>query len=88
MVRARPRSVEPYAGASTHHGLPAWARSPQHRRMPTLIFWLLVVAGIVFFQLTTRAERRAMIETYWVLIALLGAFGLVWQLLRQGTISS
>lgn len=56
--------------------------------MPTLIFWLLVIAAVVFFQLTTRAERRAMIETYWVIIVLLGALGFLWQFLRQGTFSS
>ncbi|WP_423459978.1 hypothetical protein [Ottowia sp. VDI28] len=56
--------------------------------MPTLIFWILVVAVVLFFKLTTRAERRALVETYWVLIVLLGAAGFAWQLLRQGTISS
>ncbi|MGB3881987.1 MAG: hypothetical protein WA955_15565 [Diaphorobacter nitroreducens] len=64
----------------TTHAYPA--------RMPTLIFWLLVIAAVVFFQLTTRAERRAMIETYWVIIVLLGALGFLWQFLRQGTFSS
>lgn len=67
----------------------ALARSTLYdTRMPTLIFWLLVIAAVLFFKLTTKAERRAMIENYWVAIVLLGIFGFGWQLLRQGHFSS
>lgn len=34
------------------------------------------------------AERRSMIETYWLIIIGLGAVGFIWQFLRQGTLSS
>lgn len=57
-------------------------------RMPALIFWLIVIAAILFFKLTTRAERKAMIETYWIIIAVLFVIGIIWQLLRQGTLSA
>lgn len=56
--------------------------------MPALAFWLLVIAVVVFMQLTTKAERRALVENFWVAIVLLGAFGFIWQFLRQGTLSS
>ena len=56
--------------------------------MPAVLFWLLVIAAVLFFQLTTKAERRAMIETYWLIIIVLGAIGFAWQLLRQGTLSA
>lgn len=55
--------------------------------MPAILFWLLVIAAVLFFKLTTKAERRAMIEAYWLIIIALGAIGFAWQLLRQGTIS-
>lgn len=61
---------------------------PYDARMPTLIFWILVVAVVLFFKLTTKAERRSMIETYWVIIVILGVIGFAWQLLRQGHFSS
>jgi len=50
-------------------------------RMPTLVFWLLVIAAVLFFKLTTRVERRTMVERFWVIIALTGAVGFAWQLL-------
>lgn len=56
--------------------------------MPTLIFWLLVVAAFVFYKLTTRGERRTMVENYWVIMVLLGVAAFAWQFIRQGTISS
>lgn len=56
--------------------------------MPGIIFWLLVIAAILFFKLTTPAERRSMVETYWLIIIGLGAVGFIWQFLRQGTLSS
>lgn len=56
--------------------------------MPNIIFWLLVIAVIAFFKLTTKDQRRAMIQTYWIIIVLLGAIGFGWQLLRQGHLSS
>lgn len=55
--------------------------------MPAVLFWLLVIAAVLFFKLTTKAERQAMIEAYWLIILGLGAIGFAWQLLRQGTIS-
>ena len=55
--------------------------------MPGIIFWLLVIAAILFFKLTTPAERRSMIETYWLIIIGLGAAGFIWQFMRQGYIS-
>lgn len=56
--------------------------------MPALIFWLVVIGLIIFYKLTTKAERRKMIETYWVVIVLLGVAGFAWQLLRQGHFSA
>ena len=56
--------------------------------MPGIIFWLLVIAAVLFFKLTTPDERRSMIETYWLIIIGLGAVGFIWQFLRQGTLSS
>lgn len=52
--------------------------------MPTLIFWLLVVAAIVFMRLTTKEERRKMIEMYWMFILIIGTAGFAWQLLEWG----
>ena len=56
--------------------------------MPAIIFWLLVIAGYAFFRITTKSERRAMVENFWVIIILLGAVAFVLQFLRQGTLSS
>mgnify|MGYP001256837848 CR=1 FL=1 len=56
--------------------------------MPGIVFWLLVIAAILFFHLTTKAERRAMVENFWIIIVILGAIGFAWQFLRQGTLSS
>lgn len=56
--------------------------------MPALIFWLVVIGLVIFYKLTTKAERRKMIETYWVVIVLLGVAGFAWQLLRQGHFSA
>jgi Na+-transporting methylmalonyl-CoA/oxaloacetate decarboxylase beta subunit len=56
--------------------------------MPAILFWLLVIAVVLFLQLTTKAQRQAMIETYWLIIIALGAVGFIWQFLRQGTISA
>ena len=50
--------------------------------MPTLIFWLLVIAAIVFYQLTTKEERRKMIEAYWMFIFLVCSAGFAWQILE------
>jgi hypothetical protein len=33
------------------------------------------------------AERRSMIETYWLIIIGLGAVGFIWQFIRRGAIS-
>lgn len=81
---------EPYRGSTNadHCGLQLPGPLPYDFRMPALIFWLLVIAAILFFKLTTRAERRAMIETYWIIIAVLFVIGIIWQLLRQGTLSA
>lgn len=56
--------------------------SAYHPAMPTLIFWLLVIAVVVFYQLTTKEERRKMIEAYWMFIFLIGTAGFAWQLLE------
>ncbi|WP_416406531.1 hypothetical protein RCH27_08580 [Paracidovorax citrulli] len=55
--------------------------------MPALLFWLLVVALILFFHLTTRAQRGNMVATFWIVILALGALGFLYQLLTQGTLS-
>lgn len=60
---------------------------PYHARMPALLFWLLVVALILFFHLTTRAQRGNMVATFWIVILALGALGFLYQLLTQGTLS-
>lgn len=56
--------------------------------MPTLLFWLLVIGAFLFYKLTTRAERRSIVENFWVFMVILGVFAFAWQLIRQGTISS
>lgn len=56
--------------------------------MPTLLFWLIVIAGILFWKLTTKDERRALVLNYWVILTLIGIIGFAAQLLRQGTFSS
>jgi hypothetical protein len=56
--------------------------------MAALVFWGAIILIVIFINLTTRAERREMWSTFWVVIVLLGAFGFVWQFLRQGTLSS
>lgn len=58
------------------------------RVMPALLFWLLVIAAVLFFHLTTRSERRAMVGNFWMIILGLGALGFLYQLLTQGTFSS
>ena len=56
--------------------------------MPALLFWLLVIGAFVFYKLTTRAERRSMVENFWVFIVILGVVAFAWQFIRQGTFSS
>ena len=55
--------------------------------MPTIIFWALVIALFVAYNLTTRSERRTMIETFWIIILLIGIAGFALQLLLYGSIS-
>lgn len=55
--------------------------------MLAIIFWALVIAVVVFFKLTTRSERRTMIETFWIIILLIGVAGFALQLLLYGSIS-
>lgn len=55
--------------------------------MPGIIFWLLAIAAILFFKLTTPDKRRSMIETYWLIIIGLGAVGFIWQFIQSGAIS-
>lgn len=55
--------------------------------MLAIIFWALVIAVVVFFKLTTREERSKMIETYWIIMLALGAFGFLLQFLMYGSIS-
>lgn len=55
--------------------------------MPTIIFWALVIALFVAYNLTTRSERRTMIETFWIIILLIGVAGFALQLLLYGSIS-
>lgn len=59
-----------------------------HPRMPTLLFWLLVIGAFMFYKLTTRGERRSMVENFWVFMVILGVVAFAWQFIRQGTISS
>lgn len=56
--------------------------------MPTLLFWLLVIGAFIFYKLTTRGERRSMIEGFWVFMVILGVVAFAWQFIRQGTFSS
>lgn len=60
----------------------------QNAGMPALIFWIGVIAVVLFFKLTTKAERGSMLGTFWVALLILGALGFAWQLLTQGTLSS
>lgn len=55
--------------------------------MPTIIFGALVIALFVAYNLTTRSERRTMIETFWIIILLIGVAGFALQLLLYGSIS-
>ncbi len=55
--------------------------------MLAIIIWALVIAVVVFFKLTTREERSKMIETYWIIMLALGAFGFLLQFLMYGSIS-
>lgn len=55
--------------------------------MPALLFWLLVLGLILFFHLTTRAQRGDMVVTFWIVILGLGALGFLYQLFTQGTLS-
>lgn len=70
------------------HGLqqPQGIRYDAH--MPALIFWLLVICAFLFYKLTTRGERRSMVENFWVFMVILGVVAFAWQFIRQGTISS
>lgn len=52
-----------------------------------ILFWVLVIAAVLFFKLTTKDERHNMVVNFWIIIALLGAGGFIWQFLRQGTLS-
>ena len=56
--------------------------------MPALLFWLLVIGAFVFYKLTTRAERRSMVENFWVFMVILGVVAFAWQFIRQGTFST
>ena len=53
-----------------------------------MLFKPLIISAALPFKLTTPAERRSMIETYWFIIIGLGAVGFIWQFMRQGTLSS
>lgn len=71
---------------------PVWIARPNSThydpRMPALLFWLLVIAAFLFFHLTTKGERRTMVENFWVFMVILGVVAFAWQLIRQGTLSS
>lgn len=56
--------------------------------MPGIIFWILVIAIVLFLKLTTKEERREMIINYWIFIVIIGALGFGYQILFRGTISS
>lgn len=55
---------------------------PYDAGMPTLIFWLLVLAVVAFFKLTTKAQRSDMALSFWTIIALVGTAGFAWQILE------
>ena len=77
---------EPYGGIHRQ-----WIAQNDDRHyiahMPTIIFWALVIALFVAYNLTTRSERRTMIETFWFIILLIGVAGFALQFLLYGAIS-
>ncbi|WP_343734545.1 hypothetical protein [Acidovorax sp.] len=55
--------------------------------MPALIFWVLVVAAVALYHITTKSQRSKAVETFWVIIFLVGIAGFVLQFLLYGSIS-
>ena len=55
--------------------------------MPTIIFWAFVIALVIAYQMTTRSERSKAVETFWVIILLVGIVGFALQFLLHGSIS-
>lgn len=55
--------------------------------MPALIFWVLVVAAVALYHITTKSQRRKAIETVWIIIFLVGIAGFALQFLLYGSIS-
>lgn len=55
--------------------------------MPALIFWVLVVAAVALYHITTKSQRRKAIETVWIIIFLVGIAGFVLQFLLYGSFS-
>lgn len=68
----RPKKFLLHPGCGVPHALEQAHTLP----MPAVLFWLFVIAVLVLFQLTTRAQRRRIAEKYWPLFALLGVIGL------------
>lgn len=58
-----------------------------HAPMPGIIFWIIVIAIVLFFKLTTKKERSEMVVNYWMVIVIIGALGFGYQILFRGTIS-
>lgn len=54
--------------------------------MPGIIFWIIVIAIVVFFKVTTKKERHEMIVNYWIIIAIIGVLGFGYQLLTTGSL--
>ena len=55
--------------------------------MPAFIFWVLVVAAVALYRITTKSQRRKAIETVWIIIFLVGIAGFALQFLLYGSIS-
>ena len=55
--------------------------------MLAIIFWALVIAAVTLFKMTSRVQRSKMIETYLVIMLMLGAAGFLLQFLMYGSIS-
>ena len=55
--------------------------------MPGIVFWIIVIAIVLFLKLTTKQERSEMIVNYWMIIVIIGVLGFGYQILFRGTIS-
>lgn len=74
-------------GAAARHPIACDSANRYIPPMPAFIFWVLVVAAVALYHITTKSQRSKAIETFWAIIFLVGIAGFALQFLLYGSIS-